>query len=176
MTGDDLFDIVDSSDTVIGSARRSYVHANRLLHRSAHVLMFKGSGVDRELLLQKRSMTKDTNPGAYTTSCSGHVDSGEDYDTAVVRELFEETGIKAGVSQLKKIGKIDACKETGNEFTCVYEMECSGGEKFDPPADEVQSLDWVKVSDFERMAKESPEKFTRAFLHVYKFYLSKRGK
>ena len=63
---DDIFDIVDCDDNVIGSAPRSLVHARGLLHRSAHVLIFTDS-LPRKILLQKRSMLKDSNPGLYTT-------------------------------------------------------------------------------------------------------------
>lgn len=171
---DDIFDVVNENDEVVSSAPRSHVHANRLLHRSAHVLMFAGVGADRKILLQKRSMDKDTYPGVYTTSCSGHIDSGETYDEGVVREMAEETGLKVDVSRLKKIGKISARRETGNEFTFVYEMECRGDEKFTPPPDEVESLEWVAVSEFERMVQDAPKKFTPAFRCVYEFYKSNR--
>lgn len=173
---DDIFDIVDSADRVVGSAPRSQVHARGLMHRASHVLMFKGCGSDRMILLQKRSANKDSYPNIYTTSCSGHVDSGEDYDIAVVREMREETGLSVDISRLEKIGKISPCEDTGHEFTFVYEMECDGSEKFSPPPDEVASLDWVKVSDFERQIAENPRNFTPSFLCVYRFYLSKRGK
>lgn len=42
---DDIFDIVDMSDGVVGNAPRSVVHANGLLHRASHVLMFRGEGL-----------------------------------------------------------------------------------------------------------------------------------
>ena len=173
---DDIFDIVDKFDNVIGSAPRSEVHAKGLLHRASHVLMFAGEGENRMILLQKRSLSKDSYPGAYTTSCSGHADNGETFDIAAVREMREETGLSVDISRLRKIGKISACEDTGNEFTFVYELECAGDEIFNPPPDEVASLDWVKVSDFENMIAEKPENFTRSFLFVYRFYLSKRGK
>ena len=41
---EDIFDIVDSSDRVVGRAPRSEVHSKGLLHRASHVLMFKGRG------------------------------------------------------------------------------------------------------------------------------------
>lgn len=167
---EDIFDIVDKNDCVIGSAPRSHIHKNGLLHRASHVLMFKNCGGEKMILLQKRSATKDKYPLAYTTSCSGHVDSGEDYDTAVLREMAEETGLVVQLSDLVKIGKVSPCGETENEFTFVYEMQCSGEEKFNPPADEVESLDWVLLSDFEEMIKTTPQKFTPSFLYVYKFW------
>ncbi len=170
---EDIFDIVDSSDRVVGRAPRSEVHSKGLLHRASHVLMFKGRGDARSILLQRRSETKDSYPGIYTTSCSGHVDSGESYSEAAVREMAEETGLRVDASRLSKIGKVGACSETGNEFTCVYAMECDGSEIFSPPPDEVASLEWVKVSDFEKAASENPAEFTPSFLCVYRFYLSK---
>ena len=97
---DDIFDIVDSNDTVVGSAPRSIVHRERLMHRAAHILIFCNVGGRKKILLQKRSMSKDSYPGRYTTSCSGHVDSGETYDEAAVRELSEETGVVASVADM----------------------------------------------------------------------------
>jgi len=172
---EDIFDIVDGLDNVVASAPRSEVHARGLRHRAAHVLMFCGSGAGRKILLQKRSASKDSYPLAYTTSCSGHVDSGEDYDAAAVREMREETGLKVDISRLKKIGKISACPETGNEFTFVYELECEGDEKFSPPPDEVESLEWLGVAEFEDLARKEPQKFTPSFLRVYDFFLSTKN-
>ena len=69
---------------------RSEVHRLGLLHRAVHVLVFNSRG---EIFLQKRSMTKDREPGKWDSSSSGHVDSGEDYDACAVRELREEIGL-----------------------------------------------------------------------------------
>ena len=52
----EIFDIVDECDEVIGSASREEVHRKGLKHRSVH-LVFNRKG---EVLLQKRSMQKDT--------------------------------------------------------------------------------------------------------------------
>src|SRR5260221_2408518 len=86
---DELFDVVDLDDRVTGRAPRSAVHAGKLLHRAVHVLIHDTNG---HLFLQKRSLSKDTFPGCWDSSCSGHVDAGEDYVTAARRELGEELG------------------------------------------------------------------------------------
>jgi isopentenyldiphosphate isomerase len=88
---DELFDIVDDRDRVIGQAPRSACHGNpALVHRVAHVLVVNGRG---ELLLQKRSANKDIQPGKWDTSVGGHLDPGEDYLTAARREMAEEIGV-----------------------------------------------------------------------------------
>lgn len=87
----EFFEIVDANDQVIGKALRSECHGNpQLIHRVAHVLVFDRQG---RLLLQKRSMSKDVQPGKWDTSVGGHLDPGESYEEAAKREMFEELGI-----------------------------------------------------------------------------------
>jgi isopentenyl-diphosphate delta-isomerase type 1 len=88
----EVFDIVDENDRVIGQAPRAECHGNpALVHRVAHVLVFDRH--DR-LLLQKRAMTKDIQPGRWDTSVGGHLDPGESYLEAACREMREELGIE----------------------------------------------------------------------------------
>src|ERR1700704_1447588 len=88
---DEIFDVVNDRDEVIGREIRAEVHRLGLRHRAVHVLVFNRRG---ELFLQKRSMKKDTFPGAWDSSTSGHLDTGEDYDACALRELWEEIGLK----------------------------------------------------------------------------------
>ncbi len=166
---EDIFDIVDENDAVISNAPRSRVHSEGLRHRASHVVIVSGAKGGRSILLQKRSAFKDSYPLRYTTSCSGHVDSGESYDDAALREMFEETGLKVCAKDLIRIGKIDACPDTGNEFTYVYLFECPDGAKFSPPPDEVESLEWVRIGDFESDAAANPQKYTPSFLRVWNY-------
>lgn len=88
---DEWFDIVDDDDQVIGRARRSDCHGNPgLIHRAVHVLVFDKS--DR-LLMQKRSLNKDIQPGRWDTSVGGHLEPGEGYLEAASREMGEELGL-----------------------------------------------------------------------------------
>ena len=86
---EEIFDLVNERDEVVGQATRSEVHAKRLMHRAVHILVFSPEG---KLLLQRRSKTKDQCPDVWGTSCAGHVDSGEDYDSSARREYGEELG------------------------------------------------------------------------------------
>jgi len=173
---EDIFDIVNERDEVVGRERRSYVHSNKLLHRSAQVLIFCDTNEGRKILLQKRSKLKDKHPLLYTASCSGHVDSGESYDEGAVREMREETGIECSADQLSKIGKIEASEGTGWEFAFVYVFFCDFDTKFSFSPDEVDSLKWVSISEFERILRQEPQTCTPVFASVYDFYLSKTKK
>lgn len=87
----EYLEIVDANDQVIGKALRSECHGNpQLIHRVAHVLVFDQQG---RVLLQKRAMSKDVQPGKWDTSVGGHLDRGETYAEAAVREMFEELGV-----------------------------------------------------------------------------------
>src|SRR5689334_14044831 len=97
---DEIFDLVDANDQVIGKVRRGDAHRNpALIHRSVQVLVFTHDGL---LLLQRRSAHKDLFPGYYCASASGHVASGEEYATTAERELAEELGISAPLTYISK--------------------------------------------------------------------------
>jgi len=111
---EERFPVVDDSDRVIGSERRSKVHGDNLRHRAVHILVFDRKG---DLFLQKRSRWKDRHPGVWDSSAAGHVLAGEDYEHAAQRELEEELGIQAA---LDPIAKLPASDNTGQEFIWLY--------------------------------------------------------
>ena len=92
MINTEYFDVIDKSNKVIGKAPRDECHKKGLLHRAVHIMILNRKG---EFLLQKRSKKKDLYSGWWTSSASGHVASGDDYDETAHRELKEELGVKA---------------------------------------------------------------------------------
>ena len=166
---EDIFDIVNERDEVIGRKPRSEVHARGLLHRAVHVLVFNSRG---EVFLQKRSMKKDRQPGAWDSSCSGHVDSGEDYDQTAVRELREEIGLKLPAMP-QKLFKINACEETDAEFVWVYRCENDGPFQLHP--DEIETGGWFTPEHVTQWIAEKPQDFAPAFMLIWKLF-STRGK
>ena len=158
---EEMFDVVDRSDKVIGRASREEVHRKGLLHRSTHLLVFDGYG---RVLLQKRSMGKDRFPGRWDSSVSGHVDSGEHYDECIVREAMEEIGIDlAGTPD--RLFKINACDETDQEFTWVYRTESEG--PFYPNEDEISEIGWFTRQEASHLVETDPESVSPSFALVW---------
>ena len=89
----EMFIVVDESDNIIGYKTRYECHHDKtLIHRTVGALIFNDKG---QLLLQKRSQTKDMEAGLWGISAAGHVTQGQTDDEAVHRELQEELGINA---------------------------------------------------------------------------------
>jgi isopentenyl-diphosphate delta-isomerase len=150
---DELFDVVDLDDRVIGRSPRREVHAHNLLHRAVHVLIHDING---HLFLQRRSPAKDTFPGCWDSSCSGHVDAGEDYVTAARRELGEELGWHDTSLPLRPLLKLHASPETGCEFIEIFLLGPLSG-PFDLNPEEIAGGRWVVPDELDILLDEYPD-------------------
>jgi isopentenyldiphosphate isomerase len=159
---EEIFDVVNERDEVIGRAPRKEVHARGLLHRAVHVLVFNARG---EVFLQRRSMQKDKHPGVWDSSASGHVDSGEDYDACAMRELNEEIGLRVAHPP-KRLFKMDGCAETDAEFVWVYRCESEGPFTLHPG--EISGGAWSAPADINKWIRERPQDFAPAFVFLWK--------
>jgi isopentenyldiphosphate isomerase len=148
---EEIFDVVNERDEVIGQRARRDVHQLGLQHRAVHVLVFNARG---DVFLQKRSLAKDCFPGAWDSSASGHLDQGEDYDACAVRELREEIGL-ALTQPPERLFKIAACPETGQEHVWVYRCEAEGPFSLHP--EEIERGDWFTVEQVDRWIAERPD-------------------
>jgi isopentenyl-diphosphate delta-isomerase len=158
---EEIFDIVNERDEVIGQAPRKEVHARGLWHRAVHVLVFNHRG---QIFLQKRSMKKDIAAGKWDSSASGHLDTREEYDACAVREVREEIGVQLpGVP--RRLFKIDATKETGWEFCWIYRAEHEGPFTLHP--EEIEAGDWFSPEAVTKWVAEKPGDFASAFVFLW---------
>lgn len=164
---EEIFDVVNEQDEVIGRETRREVHRLGLNHRAVHVLVFNRRG---ELFLQKRSMKKDKHPGTWDSSSSGHLDSGEDYDTAAVREVHEEIGLKLDRVP-ERLFKINACPDTGMEFVWVYRCQSEGPFQLHP--EEIDTGAWFAPDQLDRWLSEKPDDFAPSFPLIWRLYRQK---
>jgi len=161
---EEIFDLVNDRDEVIGHETRANVHRLGLKHRAVHVLVFNQKG---EVFLQKRSMSKDTSPGKWDSSASGHLNQGEDYDVCAVRELREEIGLQAAIAPAR-LFKFDARPETGHEFVWVYRLEAEGPFTLHP--EEIETGGWFAPDAVTRWMAERPQDFAHALLLIWKTF------
>ncbi len=70
--------------------------------KSIRVLLMNSNG---RIYLQKRSKTKEVNPGMYDKTLGGHVPASHSWDITLVRECAEELGFPATVVSIEEFDK-----------------------------------------------------------------------
>ena len=164
---EEVFEVVNPSGKVIGTARRSELHNNpRLIHRVVHILVFNAEG---SLLLQKRSMKKDIAPGKWDTSVGGHINIGEKIHDAARREMKEELGIDhCDITHLYEYlyhGEREA--ELVNTFRCTH----SGSARSN--TEEIDEIRYWNIKEIE--AASGSGIFSPHFEEEMAHYLKYRG-
>ena len=78
--------VFDAEGRAVGALPRAQAKRSRLAVGAVNVLLVSGGG---EVLLQRRREDKE-NGGRWDKTVGGHVDEGETFDEAAVREAGEE--------------------------------------------------------------------------------------
>lgn len=92
-----MLNILDEGGSVLGQKSREEIHREGLLHAEIHVWFYTRDG---RLLFQHRAKDKDTFPDLLDATVGGHVEIGETFEQAALKEVEEETGLKIGPSDL----------------------------------------------------------------------------
>ena len=90
MTADEQVVIVDADNRSVDVVPRSVMRAKGLRHRATGIFVLDRDG---RLFVQRRTKTKDVNPGMLDLCAGGVVVAGESYEECAVREAAEELGI-----------------------------------------------------------------------------------
>ena len=168
-SGDEVFDVVNEKDVVVRQELRRIVHAGHLLHRAVHIFVVNDAG---EIFLQLRSHLKDKMPSRWDSSAAGHVDSGEDYLTAAVREVEEELGIRTTPDRLKLAFTLPAGPGTGWEFVHLYTLTWNNPLSW--PAAEIETGQWFTPDHVTAWTARRPEDFADGFLECWRRWQSNR--
>jgi isopentenyl-diphosphate Delta-isomerase len=88
---EETVDVVERDDTPCGQALLSECLRTGELHRAVATLVWRSDG---KVILQRRSLSDQWQPGLWTLSSTGHVRLGETYEEAALRELGEELGLR----------------------------------------------------------------------------------
>ncbi|PIR87031.1 MAG: hypothetical protein COU11_02260 [Candidatus Harrisonbacteria bacterium CG10_big_fil_rev_8_21_14_0_10_49_15] len=163
---ENLLDIVNEQDEVIGRATAQEIHAKLLHHRVAAVFVFCGD----KLLVQQRARVKD---GLLDHSVGGHVDAGEFYEKAAAREMQEEIGLEVS---LQFVGRVPGA-DRRNHVLSLFEVEIDNVqfESLEIDMREMEELIPMTLEEVSQKMNENPAAFTDGFLSTFNFYVTKKG-
>ena len=165
----ELFDILNEDGSKTGIVReRGVAHREGSIHATVHTWIVRkhaeeGKLSDYDVLLQKRSACKDSNPGCYDISSAGHVETGDKPLSAAVRELAEELGIQAEEEQLHYVGIHPGAFEAVFYGRMFRDKEISSGYVYTEPVDvknltlqesEVEEVLWMDYEECRRKIQD----------------------
>tara|TARA_Y100000310_G_C20578480_1_gene761729 strand:+ start:168 stop:674 length:507 start_codon:yes stop_codon:yes gene_type:complete len=160
---EEMIDIVDENDKVIDTVPRSEMRVKNLRYRISFFLVFNTKG---ELLICKRSKTKDIFPGLYEIP-GGTLSSGETYEENARREMEEELGIiNPNLEYLFTQNYEDAAtKHISKIFKCIFDGEIKAQKE------EVESCFFISLNDLKEMIEKRREEFCPDRIPFIKRYL-----
>jgi isopentenyl-diphosphate Delta-isomerase len=158
---DELIDICDENDNIIGRAMKYEALAKGLWHRSARILVYNSKS---QVLTQLRSLLKELHPGKWDIGVAGHVAAGESYVATALREAAEEAGLNFSENDLELVmvekytNTSDGLNEKG--FAYTYFARFDGDEtQLSIQKEEVQLVKFINIDELEFERKKFPEKY-----------------
>lgn len=161
----EILDVVDMQGNPTGeTVEREKAHAEGIRHRTSHVWILRKKEDKVQILLQKRSLGKDSYPGCYDISSAGHIPAGVDFVPSALRELQEELGVKANAEELlfcgqrrfqfqqKFHGKLFVDNQVSNIYLLWFDQE---EESFTLQTEEVSEVRWFDFAGCMELVKEN---------------------
>ncbi|MEY2232271.1 NUDIX hydrolase [Streptomyces sp. BF23-19] len=130
---EEVLDVVDREDRVVGQAPRGEVYARGLLHRCAFVQARDAEG---RIFVHRRTASKLVFPSHYDMFVGGVLGAGESYEQAALREAEEELGVR-GLEQPTPLFTFLYEGPGGAWWSSVYEVRCEL-----PVAPQASEVDW----------------------------------
>ncbi|MER5611520.1 NUDIX domain-containing protein [Streptomyces sp. NPDC002215] len=141
---DEILDIVDENDVVVGQAPRGEATARGLRHRCAFIEVRDAEG---RLFVHRRTPGKLVFPSHYDMFVGGVVGAGESYDEAALREAEEELGV-SGLPRPEPLFKFLYETPEHSWWSYVYQVRC------ELPVDpQVEEVDWYAFLTDDELAR-----------------------
>lgn len=137
---DELLDLVDANDTVIGTILRG--EYDRMVKEKLGYIRAVDMFIQNDegkLWIPKRTAHKKIAPSGLDYSMGGHVDAGETYEQSVFREAEEELNIKLKPENLKMVKKFEPASTA--YFRCVYIYRTNDTPDYNP--EDFVSASWL---------------------------------
>ncbi|AZS88209.1 NUDIX domain-containing protein [Streptomyces griseoviridis] len=142
---DEILDVVDEHDRVVGRAPRGEVYARGLRHRCVFI---QARDADGRVFVHRRTPTKLVFPSLYDMFVGGVVGAGESYASAALREAEEELGV-TGLPAPRFLFSFLYDDGAGNSWwSAVHEVRCTL--PVSPQVEEVAWHDFLTDEELER--------------------------
>jgi isopentenyldiphosphate isomerase len=166
---EELLTQVDEHNQVVGSISRGTAHTTSgVFYRTIYILVKNDRG---EVLLQKRSPTKDLYPNCWDLSVGGHVNFGKSYIETAVREISEELGLSIDESELKFVGEVLVKLPSSGEYFNVFEYKLKPGQEINALAEEIGDTKWMSIDEIKKsMETESLQWYERPLQVIKALY------
>ncbi|MFI9025036.1 NUDIX hydrolase [Streptomyces sp. NPDC053560] len=148
LNADEILDIVDEHDRVVGQAPRGEAYARRLRHRCTFIL---ARDAQDRIFVHRRTAQKLVFPSHYDMFVGGVVGAGESYDDAALREAEEELGV-TGLPRPEPLFKFLYETPEHTWWSAVYEVRCTL-----PVAPQTEEVAWHAFLTAEELAARLPE-------------------
>ncbi|MGW1378787.1 NUDIX hydrolase [Streptomyces sp. NPDC002446] len=133
LNADEILDVVDEDDQVVGQAPRGEAYARRMRTRCAFVL---ARDAEDRIFVHRRTPQKLVFPSHYDMFVGGVVGAGESYDSAALREAEEELGVQ-GLEPPEPLFKFLYETAEHTWWSAVYQVRCTL-----PVAPQESEIDW----------------------------------
>lgn len=183
----EFFDIVNEKGEPTGEiVERTEAHAKGIMHRTAHIWVLRRFEGRWQVLLQKRSLEKDSFPGGLDTSSAGHIQAGDEVVESAVRELGEELSIHAQPEDLNPIGSFRVDLDLVFHGMPFRDQEVAFVFTYEKPVDiaaltlqteEVSAVEWHDYEETVQAVEHEDPRFVipPAGLKLVGEYLTKRN-
>lgn len=153
----ELLTQVDEHNNVIGSIGRGVAHETPgIFYRTIFVLVKNDK---EEILIQKRSSTKDLYPDCWDLSVGGHVNFGQSYEETAAREIGEELGVEALEEDLIPKGEVLVKLSNSGEYFNVFEYNLKPGQEISALEEEIGDTKWMTIEDIKKSMKDKSLKW-----------------
>ena len=144
MPDDELLDLVDENDEVIGTILRSdYSLLLEKKHGYIRAVEMFIENNEGKFWIPTRTADKKIAPNGLDFSMGGHVESGEGYTESALREIEEELNLKIDSSKLEFIKKFEP--KGIPYFRCLYIYRSNESPEYNP--DDFTGAEWLSPEE-----------------------------
>lgn len=158
---EEYFDILDEQGNKTGITKpRTSVHRDGDWHRAEHIWIINDN---KDILLQRRCPTKDSDPNMLDISCAGHLVAGDESIDGALRELEEELSLIVNKEDLKYITTLKRSPKhnndfVDNEFDDLYLLKINKKiEELTYQKEEISEILFVPYEEFKNMVYNKRE-------------------